>query len=40
MGEEGYGPKEIGDYFKRSKGTVAHAVKKMALTDLLNYYIL
>jgi chromosomal replication initiation ATPase DnaA len=28
MDEEGYGPTEIGGYFKRSKGTVANAVKK------------
>jgi len=28
MYEEGYGPREIADYFQRSKGTVSHAVQK------------
>lgn len=28
MYEEGYGPKEIGDFFNRNKGTVVYAVKK------------
>lgn len=27
MYEEGYGPKEIGDYFNRDKGTVAYAIR-------------